>query len=180
MYGMVNKAIEDMVISGHGEETWERIKEKAGVDVDVFISSEGYSDDLTYALVGAASEVLGRPADEILSAFGVHWIMKTAQGGYGDLMAAGGRTLREFLINLPQFHSRVSMIFPHLKPPHFDCTEVAERSLRLHYRSHRDGLAPFVTGLLHGLSQQFGTPVLIEHAAVRAEGADHDEFVVRW
>jgi hypothetical protein len=180
MYGMVNKSIEEMVVSAHGEETWERIKEKAGVDVEVFISSEGYSDELTYSLVFAASDVLGVPAGEILEAFGVHWIVNTAQKGYGDMMAAGGSTLREFLLNLPQFHSRVSMIFPHLRPPEFACSDIQERSVRLHYRSTREGLAPFVVGLLKGLSQLYKTPIQIEHAVRRADGSSRDEFVVEW
>ena len=42
MYGMVNKAIEEMVTRHHGESTWAQIKAKAGVDVEVFMSNEGY------------------------------------------------------------------------------------------------------------------------------------------
>jgi hypothetical protein len=180
MYGMVNKAIEDMVILGHGEETWEQIRQKAGVEEDAFVSTEGYPDEMTYALVDAASEVLRRPNGEILEAFGVHWVVKTAQEGYGDMMAAGGRTVGEFLVNLPNFHSRVSLIFPHLTPPQFLCTDVTERSVRMHYRSHRAGLAPFVEGLFKGLGQMFSTPVSVEHVVDKSAGADHDEFVVRW
>ena len=33
MYGLVNRAVEDLVCTNFGEETWEKIKEKAGVDV---------------------------------------------------------------------------------------------------------------------------------------------------
>ena len=46
MYGMVNKAVEDMVCMHHGEEAWEQIKSKAGVDVEVFVSNEGYPDEV--------------------------------------------------------------------------------------------------------------------------------------
>ena len=56
MYGLVNKAIEDLVVSNFGEDKWEAIKAKAGVDVEVFVSNEAYPDDITYNLVGAASE----------------------------------------------------------------------------------------------------------------------------
>ena len=66
MYGMVNKAVEEMVCMHHGEPVWERIKARAGVDVDVFMSNEGYPDEMTYKLVGAASEVLDVPAPQIL------------------------------------------------------------------------------------------------------------------
>ncbi len=180
MYGMVNKAVEEMVVMHHGEPVWERIKAKAGVDVDVFMSNESYSDDVTYDLVGAASEVLGVPAEQILIGFGEHWVLHTAQEGYGGLMIAAGKTLPEFLKNLPNFHSRVAMIFPKLRPPRFECSDFTDRSLRLHYFSHRVGLAPFVVGLMQGLGKMFGTPVTVRLAEAKAAGADHDVFDVTW
>jgi hypothetical protein len=104
MDGLVNKGVEDLVVSNFGEEKWELIKSKAAVDVDVFISNEGYPDEITYKLVGAASEVMGTP----------HWVLKTAAKSYGPMMKSGGSTLKEFLGNLPNFHTRVAMIYPNL------------------------------------------------------------------
>ena len=180
MYGMVNRALEDMITEQFGEDIWERIKAAAGVEVEVFITNEGYPDKLTYQLAAAASRILGQPVPVLLEAFGMHWVLKTAREGYGDLMDAHGRTLREFLLNLPNFHTRVSLIFPHLEPPHFVCSDVNAQSLRLHYYSHRVGLAPFVRGLLQGLGQMFATPVTITQEADRATGADHDIFHIAW
>ena len=180
MYGMVNKAVEEMVCMHHGELVWEQIRSRAGVDVDVFMSNEPYSDDITYRLVGAASEVLAVPAEEILQAFGEHWVLHTARDAYGGLLQAAGRTLPEFLRNLPNFHSRVAMIFPQLQPPRFECTDVTPDSLRLHYFTHRPGLVPFVVGLMHGLGKMYSTPVSVQLTESRADGADHDVFDVRW
>lgn len=180
MYGMVNKAIEDMVVSTSGEEVWERIKQQASVDVDVFVSSEAYPDRMTYALVEAAGEVLRLPPHQVLEAFGEHWILRTAMQGYGDMMAAGGKNLRDFLVNLPDFHSRVSMILPHLAPPRFFCLEADEREVRMRYESHRAGLAPFVVGLFKGLGKMFETPVTVQQLADKTAGAERDEFLIRW
>lgn len=180
MYGMVNKAVQDLVCSQFGEDQWEAIKKKAGVEDELFISHEGYPDEITYRLVGAASEVLGLPADEILKAFGEHWVLKTAAEGYGEMLDAAGADLGEFLVNLPRFHTRVAMIFPKLKPPSFAITDRGERSLRLHYHTHRDGLAPFVVGLLGGLAKRFDVEARITQIADRTQGADHDEFQVEW
>lgn len=180
MYGMVNKAIEEMVIMNHGEGMWERIKAKAGVEVEVFMSNESYPDDVTYNLVAAASELLQLPPGKILHAFGEHWILFTAQAGYGSLMEANGRTLPDFLRRLPDFHSRVAMIFPKLQPPRFECTDITEQSLNLHYFSHREGLAEFLVGLMHGLGKMFKTPVTVRQTAAKAQGADHDVFAVTW
>jgi hypothetical protein len=180
MYGMVNQAIEDMVCSAHGLDTWEKIRAKAAVDVEVFISNESYSDDFTYRLVGAASEILNAPAEAILLEFGEHWVLKTAVEDYGELMHSAGNSLRDFLVYLPNFHTRVKMVYPRLQPPRFEVTDAAERSLHLHYITHRDGLAPFVVGLLSGLGKSFNTPTTVSQIAHRAQGAAHDVFLVEW
>ena len=77
MYGIVNKAIQDMITSGYGEETWVAIKKSSGVNEDFFISNEPYDDMVTYKLAGAASEVLGVSIDKVLNSFGRYWVMKT-------------------------------------------------------------------------------------------------------
>lgn len=180
MYGMVNNAMEQMVTARHGRATWETVRRKAGVDDDVFISNEPYPDEITYRLVAACADTLATPAPDILFAFGEHWVLETAREGYGPMMRAGGRSLKEFLLNLPHFHTRVAMMFPQLRPPHFVCTDVADHALTLHYHSERAGLTDFVRGLLSGLGKSYATPVLVTLAASRAAGDDHDIFLVRW
>lgn len=181
MYGLVNKAVEQMVCRAHGRAIWETIKTEAGVDVAGFISNEPYSDDITYALVGAASRVLKVPADEILKAFGEHWVLHTALESYGPLMRAAGDNLRDFLIHLPHFHTRVESIYPHLTPPEFSCSNISETGMELHYWTPRPaGLEPFVEGLLNGLGKMFETPVEVRLLKHRADGHDHSIFSVRW
>ena len=179
MYGMINKALQHMVVEAHGEEVWERIRTRAGVEVEFFISNEGYPDEITHQLAGAASEVLRVPVEEVLRTFASHWVLNTARQEYGDLMATGGRTLREFLLNLPDLHTRVALIFPELRPPEFSCSEVTANSLRLHYRSTREGLTPFVVGLVEGLGGMFQTPVEVV-PVTEAHGPGRDEFLVSW
>ena len=73
MYGLVNKAIQDMVIKDHGEEVWHGIRKEAGLEDDRIISLKSYPDSLTFRLVGAACHQLGAEASDILEAFGEHW-----------------------------------------------------------------------------------------------------------
>lgn len=180
MYGLVNKAVEELVVTNFGEEKWDTIKAKAGVEVEAFISNESYPDEITYQLVGAASEVLGLPAEEILIGFGEHWVLKTASESYGPMMKAGGKTLKEFLVNLPNFHTRVAMIYPKLQPPRFECSEITDDSLKLHYFTHRAGLTHFVVGLVQGLGKLYQTPAICTIVEQKAAGADHDVFNVHW
>jgi heme-NO-binding protein len=175
MYGLVNKAVVDLVVTKFGQETWTKIKQKAEVDVDVFVSMDAYPDDVTYRLVGAASEVLKLPAEQVLEAFGEWWVLYTANEGYGPLLDASGSTLRDFLLNLDALHARVALTMPALKPPRFRMVDVDPKTLKLEYYSGREGLAPMVVGLLKGLGIRFKTPIEISHAP---EG-DHHAFTIR-
>ncbi|HSH18824.1 MAG TPA: heme NO-binding domain-containing protein [Draconibacterium sp.] len=180
MYGIVNKAIEDLVISNFGEEKWEAIKERSGIDIDFFISNEPYDDDITYKLAGAVSAEMNMTVSDVLQAFGEWWILKTGKEKYGGLMEAGGHSLREFLINLPAFHSRVMLIYPKLTPPEFKISNIEEQSIHLHYFSKREGLQEFVRGLLSGLGKMYNTAVIIELIQSRDQGDNHEVFKVSW
>ena len=176
MYGLVNRAIEDLVTQAHGREIWEEIKRVAEVDIDVFVRMEAYPDDISYRLVAAASQVLDCSADKVLGDFGRYWTQYTGREGYGEILDAAGSTLWEFLFNLDELHSRVGLIYPNLCPPSFSCTDVTEEQLNLHYYSQREGLAPMVIGLLEGLSLMFDTPIKVERTQLKEQGADHDVF----
>jgi hypothetical protein len=180
MYGVINRAIEEMIILHHGEEKWHEIRAKARVDIDVFISNESYSDEITYKIAGASAETLGISLVEFLRKFGQHWMLKTGQEYYGSLLRSGGATFKEFLLNIPQFLSRVQLIYPELQPPEFNCSDIEEHSMRLHYFSNRSGLADFVIGLVQGLANLYKTSATVTLIESKAAGADHDVFEVEW
>jgi hypothetical protein len=180
MYGLVNKAVEGLVCQNFGVDKWKEIKEKAGVKQDVFISNNSYPDDMTYALVGAAHEVLGLPVKDILHAFGEYWVLETANKSYGPMLKGAGTNFVEFLKNLPNFHARVMLMYPNLKPPTFKVSDVKGDTLVLHYISHRPGLSDFVMGLISGLGKLYSTKVNVKHTNKKTEGAEHDEFHIQW
>ena len=180
MYGIVNKAIEDLVKEQFGSETWEKVKQRSGVDVDFFISNEPYDDAITFKLAQSVAEELHIPLSEVLVAFGEYWVLRTGREKYGHLMEAGGSNLKEFLLNLPQFHTRIMLIYPRLTPPEFKISHVTDSSLWVHYISSREGLKDFVVGLLQGLGKMFNTPVSIELLQQRSSGVDHEIFKVAW
>ena len=180
MYGIVNKAIQELVIANFGEEKWDIILEKSGIEEDFFISSEAYDDDITFQLARAVSDEMNMSLKDVLIAFGEWWVLKTTKEKYGGLMESGGSTLKEFLINLPLFHNRVMLIYPKLTPPEFKISEVTENSLKLHYFSKREGLQEFVRGLIQGLGLMFETETTIELLQTRDFGDDHEIFKISW
>lgn len=180
MYGIVNRAIEELVIENFGIAKWEAIKERSKIDVDYFISSEPYDDDITFKLAIAVSEEMNITVGEVFVAFGEWWVMKTTKEKYPGLMNSGGKNLREFLINLPSFHNRVMLIYPKLTPPEFKVSDIAENSIKLHYFSKREGLQEFVRGLIQGLGKLYGTPVIVDLIQTRNEGGTHEIFKISW
>ena len=155
MYGLVNKALQEMVEKQLGPATWEVVRKQAGVTDDVFISMDAYPDEFTYQLVAALCEVTNQKPDDVLHKFGRYWVLDTAAHHYGHLLNASGRTFREFLLALQNFHARVSLIMPRLIPPEF-------------------------AWLIQGLADLFHVEAQTCILAARSDGPHHTAFEVVW
>lgn len=180
MHGLVNQGLRDLVIEIGGEALWVEIATAADVGHESFLCMDVYPDDVTYRLVGAASAATGMSPSEVLHAFGRHWIMYTARRGYGAIFDTMGRTLPEFLGNLDAMHTRLTLSMPKLRPPSILCEPLGGEQFRLEYRSERPGLVPMLLGLLDGLADLYDVTLSVTQTVARAEGADHDEFLVRY
>lgn len=179
MYGIINKAIQELVMANYGEDAWKSVLTRSGIKERFFLSSEAYDDEVTYKLAQAAAEELGVDVSFVLSNFGEWWILKTGKEKYGGLMEAGGANLKEFLLNLPNFHNRIMLMYPKLMPPEFKVEALADDSIDVHYFSKREGLQDFVFGLLIGLSKLYETDVEINMIKTRQVGDTHEVYKVR-
>jgi len=187
MYGMINRGLQEMVLAHHGEAVWQAICKKAGAEDTIFVRMDTYPDSLTYNMVGAASEVLGAPADELMRGFGEFWIQYASKEGYGPLLDEAGDSLFEMLENLDDLHFRLGHVFPlygtqkgfdKMMPPQFTVTDKTDTKVLVHYRSKRDGLGPMVVGLIEGRAKRCGNRVRVMQVAAKSAGADHDSFEV--
>ncbi len=180
MYGIINKSIEELVTSNFGEEKWEAVRKRSGIDIDFFISNEPYDDDITYKLAGAIGEEMSLNIDVVLFTFGEWWILDTTNKRYSGLLKSGGKNLQEFLKNLPQFHNHIMLLYPKLTPPEFKISNIEPNSICIHYFSKRIGLKDFVHGVLSGLGKFFQTDVTIALLESRDSGSNHEVFKVSW
>ena len=178
MYGIVNNAIESLVKTNFGNENWQLVLKKSNIGIDYFLNSQPYNDDITFALAHAVSEVNNMPIGDVFRAFGEWWIVKTGQEKYSHIMEAGGNNLKEFLINLPDFHNRILLIYPQLTPPEFKISAIESNSLKLHYFSKRQGLQEFVYGLIMGLGKMYKVEVTI--SSTKDSIDNHEIFKINW
>lgn len=180
MYGLVNKAIKDLIVNNYGQDTWKEIANRAQFEEGEFVGFQPYPDQLTYDLVKHAAQVLKADAPVILEAFGEYWITYTAEEGYGELMSLSGNTFPEFLSNLDILHTRMSNMMPKLAPPQFTTRNVQAQSLELEYRSFREGLTPMMFGLIRGLGKRFGLSCQIKQIVEKGPESDCHVFLIEW
>ncbi len=162
MYGLIHVALNEMIVKHHGDSLWQRILEQAGVGPEAFMRMRSYDDRITYALVGATAEVLGAPAEDCLKAFGEFWMAEFAPDSYEGLLQAAGGELFTFLENLDLLHDRISTTFVDFVPPSFGVQRLSDTRAILNYVSARNGLVPFVVGLLAGMQHRFGVEIHIQ------------------
>jgi guanylate cyclase soluble subunit beta len=181
MYGLVNSALQDMIVTHFGEDKWRAIHSHSQVSEDSFLAMRRYDDSITYQLAGAASELLGAPIDDCMDMFGRHWVSAIATKNFATLMDATGSDTVSFLRNVNALHDRITSTFIDYIPPEFELTEVDGHSDRfhVHYHSKRKGLTAFVTGLLHGLAEHFGDDIEIHSVTINDDGeGTHSVFEI--
>lgn len=164
MYGMVNSAIRGLVIDNHGEAAWVTVHTQADAPA-TFEPMQPYADEITYRLVGSAVATLGGDVETLLREFGRYWIRRIAVVQYADLLQATGTRFTSFVRNLDHMHARLKMTFPSYTPPSFRVIEAGSNRLQVDYYSEREGLQPFVEGLLEALAEHFGERVQITRIA---------------
>ena len=178
MYGLINNALKEMILEKFGEETWNDVLRESGVPEDSFLTMRSYDDEITYSLAGAASKVVGAPVEACLEMFGEYWVLETASKSYGMLLKAAGQNMVEFLQNMNALHDRITSTFLNYVPPEFFVEENGTHH-DIHYVSQREGLTPFVTGLLKGLGVRFETEVtILSQQSVEVETGEHTVFTV--
>ena len=180
MYGMINNALQQMIVTHYGDAQWGRIKLEAGVDIDGFVSMHSYPDQITYNIVGHAANILSVPATSLLEEVGEYWIIHTAQVGYGDMLNMVGDNLVDFMKNLNSMHSRLSHMFPSMIIPTFEISDVTDRSMIVHYKSKRQGLEYMVIGLIRGLGKKFELDCDIRMTDAELFEGSSQKFEVTW
>ena len=179
MYGLFNKAVEDLVISRFGSEVWQDVLRRAGVADPSYITTDPYPDHLTFKLIAAASVILESPTGDFLEELGAHWPGFLRREGYAPMLGVLGDDLEQFLENLDDLHARVGLSLKKLRAPTFRCQRRADGNLILHYQSPRRGLGQMVVGLLRGVAKQYGEEISIERLPCDDPTVEDDTFLIR-
>jgi len=156
--GIVFNLFEQVAIQGHGEDAWDDILATAGLD-GVYTSLGSYPDKHLALLVGAASERLAMPADEVIRWFG-RCALPLLAVAYPAFFVPH-RSSRAFLLTLNDIiHPEVRKLYPGADVPEFEMAVAADGTLTIGYGSRRK-LCAFAEGLIQGAASHYG-----EHASI--------------
>ena len=176
MYGMVNKFISTTVVKRYGKQAWTEISQSLGDYEATFLEMQPYDDEITFGIVGATVTHLNIDASVFLQQMGEDWVEATAHGSYKSMYSLVSGGVFEFLSNLNNMHQVISAQLEELVPPSFLCQKNEDGSITINYYSSRQGLEPFVQGLLKGVCNHFDEPATITVENVKDDSTTFSTF----
>lgn len=172
MKGIVFNLLESAVVAEHGEETWETLLERAGLD-GAYTSLGNYPDEQMQGLVMAAADALDAEPGDILQWFGRR-AMPLLATRYPALFAHP--SVRSFLLELnSMIHPEVRKLYPGADVPTFEFESPSDDVLVMGYRSPRR-LCRLAEGFVEGAAEHFGEIVVFEHVACMHAGDEKCVF----
>jgi hypothetical protein len=172
MKGMVNKGIQEMVEEKFGAESWKRIKRLARCDAPFFAIGEDYPDEMTTALVEAASNVSGLSDEQFLIEFGKHWILNTGKSTYPTFYSLAGYSPREFLYSLNQIYKYIARNSTAPPLAELSYEDLPDGRLVIHYKSKHDLCASFLGNII-GVGLLFNQVLRVKETACKKRGDSH-------
>lgn len=172
MKGVIFNQLEAMVGETFGIEAWDAILERATLKTadGVFLSPMVYPDEDLFALVGAASELTGKPAGELVRAFGRYLFPKLA--ALAPFFLKPGMTAKSFLLSVDRvIHVEVRKLHSGAVLPMIGYEDPAPDRLVILYSSPRR-LCVLAMGLIEGVAAHFAEEVTVTETACIKEGAE--------
>ncbi len=160
MKGIVFTLLNDMVEEKFGLEAWDALITKAGSD-GMYLSTETYTDEELMKLVGAASEMTGIPANDLVKAFGTY-MFPQFYAKY-PVFFKEGMTLKSFLLTVDRvIHVEVRKLYPDAALPDFEYEDEDDNALTMVYSSPRK-MCALAEGLIAGAAEHFSTEYSLKH-----------------
>jgi hypothetical protein len=180
MYGMVNQAIKSMVIENHGEKMWDSVLQKINLKIQDFAPFEQYDDNVTGDLVGAISQLTNIMPEDLLEAFGIHWVFYAKNSEYKSILESFADSPIGLIESLDSLHSRLQLLFSGLSAPSFWVEHKGPNEVIVHYATVRMQmpLEYFVIGLLKGIFKMFNQSCHV--TLLPGDEGEKAKFVVRY
>jgi methyl-accepting chemotaxis protein len=161
MKGTIVLCIAELVKTVGGDEKWREILRKSGLPEDLKLTRVADVDDaVIQTVLKNICEVLNLNILQVADAFGDYWINVYAPKHFKAYLF-GLNSAKALIMGMDKIHYQVTKILPNAHPPRFDYEEIDEKTLKVHYKSHRN-MIDFYIGLVKGIGRMFNTSLKIK------------------
>ncbi|MBU4304951.1 MAG: heme NO-binding domain-containing protein [Candidatus Omnitrophica bacterium] len=171
MKGVIAKCLGELVENKFGKDKWEASLKEAGLPSETtFLSTQNLDDQAVIKVVQAVCNQLNITLPQAADAFGEYFVCEFAPKIYAAYYR-GKNNARELIMAMDDIHEKATMTIPDAHPPRFTYEWKDNKTLIMHYKSHR-GLIDFMVGLIKGVGKYYK-----ENLQVKKLGDDKAEIV---
>jgi len=163
MHGLINWSIQSFVSENYGAAAWQDVAAKARLGFSGFEALMNYEDELTYAVLDAASEQLNNPQSAILEDIGTFLCTHPKLEAVRRLLRFGGDSFPDFLCSLDDLSDRAHLALPNLEVPEIDLKLNAPGNVTLTCTSKHRGFGHVIVGILQAMADDYGMLATFEH-----------------
>ncbi len=163
MHGLINRSLERFLSDTYGDDVWQDVANAAGLEFKHFEAMMEYDDHITYAVIDAASQRLGKESPSLLEDLGTYMVSNPKVESTRRLLRFGGVTFVEFLHSLDDLHERIKLAVPELDLPQLTLKGYrATGGFKLICRWHHQGFSAVLLGMLRAMADDYGALVFME------------------
>lgn len=160
MKGTIVRCLEELVVTQFGQDKWEQCLQDVGLKAStVFLPMSDIPDEQVAELTQAVCNTLGITLSQAADAFGDYWVNVYCQKMY-PMYFERKATSRDFLLDMDNVHVQMTRAMERARPPRFDYEWKNDKTLVMHYKSHRD-MADFLVGLARGVAKYYKEDILV-------------------
>jgi Haem-NO-binding len=157
MYGIIFAELQGYVQDRLGAGAWSRLLEHAGLPGRHYVPHQAYPDSEALAVVTAATQLTGKPAQDLLEDFGF-FIGPTLLQTYVGYLKSEWKTLDVIEHTEAVVHKVVRRQLPGAAPPYLACRRERPDRVVIEYTSQRR-MCAIARGIVRGLATHFGEQV---------------------
>lgn len=163
MHGLINRSIQCFIRDTYGRDAWVKIAGQAELGFENFEALVMYDDDVTEAILNAASERLANSREMLLEDLGTYLVSHPNLSALRRLLRFGGDGFVDFLHSLDELYDRARLAVPDLTMPMLELRDHSATDYSLLVLHEAPGFGHVMVGVLRAMADDYGALALLEH-----------------
>jgi hypothetical protein len=168
MHGIIFAGLKKYVVANFGNDAWNGLLKDTGIGSKIYLPTQTYPDQEIVALVTAASQKTGKPAQTLLEGFG-EFIVADLATIYRSMIKPEWRTLDLIENTEGTMHKAVRLRDRGATPPTLVVTRTSPDEVVIVYSSARK-MCGVAKGIVKGIARHYNEQVTITESSCMLKG----------